>query len=402
MKSRFITVCSVSIILCMIPYTGAMGPSEAPASEGEATEAPTAWREKPAPVEDGGLTTTMYDNRGNWYLKQQLLKSAREVYEKIKQIIEPLEQLKKDFFARRSTSDEKVDMFYRVGGFEEGELESILNSLEKQLEDKMQKEGQLTEQERLFMADITEKKKEVEALKKDLSVIHEIEATLDKAMNTIIEQIDACHAYQQQAWENYEKISDVLSDELAEKLLLEIQGFAANCEIISNYLTRDMAAFFDRAINQLESRMESVKKQVDSLRERGVILEKKVASYEESVSEEVKQAEQQKMRELEKKLAEAQQPWYKKWYNAVVNWVQSWFSSFYNLIFGVKEVKKIKKEVKEIKEELQERAKTAQATISEQTRPVLHKLAEEIKEEVKTERSPEISPESAAPSVTVG
>ena len=291
-------------------YLPAVDQTSAPASVvTEAATAPQTWRASEL-MEDGELTTTIDDNRGDWYFKRMLLKAARTVYESVRDTVAKIDAYKKDFFAVRSAIDSDLDTFYITYGFESGEIDEQLANLTQSMDEMRKKDIQLNEQERGLLAELNEKQKEVEQVKLDLISIHELDVNLDKALATLLDQISVSHMYEQKSWENYDKISEVLSDEIAERLYLEIQGYKSNAEAIDAYIKGPFAEYFDQSIKTIKEQMEKVIKQVGELKQRGVLLEKKVVGDQTTLDAQQKQQEEENKQKLEKERVAKQRRWW--------------------------------------------------------------------------------------------
>ncbi len=71
----------------------------------------------------------------------------------------------------------------------------------KQFDALKDKEGLLDEQEKALFVDVEAKKKDLEQLKKDLTSLHEIDNSVDKALDKMIDQLDLCSVYREKAWD---------------------------------------------------------------------------------------------------------------------------------------------------------------------------------------------------------
>lgn len=289
---------------------------------------------QPVPAEDEGLTTTDYDLRGNWAIKREILNHARNLYEKVRDTVILIDGSKKEFIEQKAVTEPEVGKFYSDIGFEQGAIDKHIEVVTREFEEKSQADQKIDEDEKRILAELAEKKNELLQLKNDISILQELQATLQKGLQTAIEQIDISRSFEQKSWENYEKIAEVLNDEIAERLYYEMQGFKANIESIGNYLNQELRPFFDQTNAKIKEQMGVLKKRIDDLRARGVILDQKIEQFE---------AERPEVKKEEIKPVS----WYQWLFNMllspfvyVYDAITSSFNWFYGLIFGVEEPKK--------------------------------------------------------------
>lgn len=237
----------------------------------------SSWERSSELFEDSGITTTYDDRRGNWYSKKQLLADARRVYDEIRKKVSAIESQENEIDSTRRTDlAQQITNFVKEFSFKEGVIEQLLTGLKLELEKERRRDGQLSEQERAYLQEVQSKLKELEALKNDIQRYYESTLNLDKAYITLNEQISRAQEYEQRAWENYDKISEVLNDEIAEQLYLAIQGFMTNISLIDQYIKNDFMRYLDQTENIITQLHERIKKRVEDLQSRGLELLEKI------------------------------------------------------------------------------------------------------------------------------
>lgn len=255
----------------------------------EVTEQPavttSSWQ--PSTLPDDGLTT-VNEERGNWVFKREILKKARPLYENIRTTVTAVDGLKKSFVDIRSAVDATANTFYSDFGFQQGEIDERIDILTKEIEQKKE-----AVQDRQLLAELQEKKKEVENLKKQLGVIQEIESNLNRMMTISLDQIDQAHSYEQKAWGNYDRISEILSDEVAHNLLLEMQALKTNIDAIHTYLTQELLPYGEKMSKQVTEEMARLKTTVEDLKNRGILLQQRMEDKEKTSQKPAKVAESQ-------------------------------------------------------------------------------------------------------------
>lgn len=210
--------------------------------------------------------------RGNWYKKQQTLKHAHDVYQEVRQKEALVEQFENVFITKKNVLTNKFEEFSQaLGGAINTIYQTLFEEIER-LETSQKPEGQLTQQDRVNMAQAQETKESLLQLKKDFDALTELYKGVDKAMSVLMEQITISHNFEQKAFDSYEKIAQVLSDQVAEQLYAEIIAARENIIGISEYIKGDFSHYFDELSENITKSMALIQQQLTTLKERGVDL----------------------------------------------------------------------------------------------------------------------------------
>lgn len=280
------------------------------------------WARSSELLEDTGITSTSDDRRGNWYEKRQLFFEARGAYEKLREAVRGVNSMTDSIEKMRARIVSAITVFVEKYSFKQGIIDELLAELDQDLQKERKKEVQLNEQERAYLAEITEKKKELEQLKKQIQQFNDVIMGLDTAFATFRDQLQRAEQYEQRGWDNYDKIADVLNDELAEKLYLEIQSSIVNVGLIDGYIRKDFTQYLEQTERIVNEFIAGISQRVDQMQARGVELLTKVTQEIEA-----EEAAAQKAA-AEKKAAQAQKGWLawisSRW-SAAVSWVTSLF-----------------------------------------------------------------------------
>ena len=97
-----------------------------------------------------------------------------------------------------------------------------------------------------------------------------------------MQQITATHNFEQKAFESYEKIAQVLSDQVAKQLYAEIVAARENISGTAEYIKGDFSRYFDELSENITKSITLVHQQLATLKERGLDLTK---SHEEKAVE---------------------------------------------------------------------------------------------------------------------
>jgi|GEM_PF-4834879 len=224
---------------------------------------------------DEGLTSTAAedDARGNWYIKRKFLIEARGLYEQIKQRAPEVAATEKHFLDLRDTITHEIAQFYTVVGFEPQEIDATITATLQSLEQERLKSMQLSEKERETYADLEVLRKEITQVQQDIRDLLENERAIAQAIPVLAEQIRIAVDYEQQAWDKYERISEVLNDHLAEQLYRDIQSFLNHINAIDEYIKGPFNNYFNQTVTMLRQQIVSINGALKKLQEQGIAFE---------------------------------------------------------------------------------------------------------------------------------
>lgn len=302
MKSyTFIRIC---VVICAVHITlvHSMDVAELTAQPGAAavgTEESVKWGRLSS--FDEGITSTAAENdaRGNWYIKRKFLIDARALYEQIKQRIPQVVATEKVFADMRDAITQEVSAFYAELGVEQQHLDATLTATIESLEQERLKKIQLTEKERDTLADLELTKKELVQVQQDARILADNAGAINQAMTILVQQIKLCEEYEQQAWDKYERIADVLNDHIAEQLYRDIQSYLNHINAIDAYIKGPLYEYFNQAMGMIRSQINGLKIAFNKLQEQGIFFESQAAQElrEKQKAHEAAQ-KQQKEKEL--------------------------------------------------------------------------------------------------------
>lgn len=270
---------------------------------------PAQWTRMGAYNEEHMTHAVENDVRGNWYIKRKFFIEARTVYEYIKQRIPEVAATKKSFTDLHDAVMHDVDLFFTQLGTEPQALDAALTATINALDQERIAKEQLTEKERGTLADLEVTKKELIQVQDDIRVLTENRAALDKVMQILTTQLDACSAYEQRAWDKYEAIADVLNDYKAEQMYCEMQSYKNHINAIDAYLKGQLLDYFNQLITVVHDQITSIKNALEKLKLQGIVFEAEAAS------------ELHKKQALVKKVT--QQPEAHTWYERIIQFFKN-------------------------------------------------------------------------------
>ncbi|MBY0110342.1 MAG: hypothetical protein K2X90_04485 [Candidatus Babeliaceae bacterium] len=224
--------------------------------------------------------------RGNWYEKQQMLKQAHDVYQEVRQKEAAIAQFETTFITQKNELTNRFEEFSQSLGI-------TLPALNKAVADELERlealpkiaESQLAQEERIRLTQDLEKKNILIQLKKDLESITELYTAADHAMTVLMQQITSTHNFEQKAFESYEKIAQVLSDQVAKQLYAEILAARENLTSIAAYIKGDFSAYFNELAENIKKTITLVGQQLTVLQEHGLDLTKSKEKIIEKIVE---------------------------------------------------------------------------------------------------------------------
>lgn len=227
-------------------------------------------------------TVDLDDPQGNWLYKRVWWERAEAKYEKIRNAVNKILEMRTGFFAQRAELDKTVlDPFYIKIGLSQGELQEILSELiaraSKDTKDKT--DAQILEQ-----AEVD--KQELEQLQKQVQQVIKHDEEVENAILMLVEQINRIRALEQEAWQNFKNIARVLDDKKARELFYKVDNAWRNIQELHRYVEQTYSGSFDQLIDRIKDQIRRIDNSVLILKEKGIDLKKRVLSDQEEKEEE--------------------------------------------------------------------------------------------------------------------
>jgi archaellum component FlaC len=307
--------------------------------------APLTWQDQAAALKEVEVTT-INEERGNWVVKAKVLKDAKRVFDLIQKKALAVQPVQEKYLAERTALDTTMNAFYNDYGFQRGEIDERLDVINEDLKPLESTKSALDDQERLIRDEAKRKREALEDLKKNFDYLQKLEDALSQSLITMSAQIHKVNSFVDQSWVNYEKIGDVLNDEVAQDLLGKMHVMLDNASAIEAYLTGELRNFFTNTIQKTTAQVELVKNKIIALKDEGIALGKKMKALQDQ--EELVRLSQEKQAcdvRLQKQEVAAR-TWFSPVFDAF-SWIwegiKSFFGYAYDITFGwfvTKEVKK--------------------------------------------------------------
>jgi len=247
---------------------------ELPASK-EVPEQKQATTQEPEEEIEGIDTADLPDPQGNWLFKRIWWERAESRYEQVRADAERMAESRVSFFTQRSDVERNVlDPFYMNVGFKRGELTTFLNDMVNRLEE--DREGELTEKERVTLALLKEEERQLKKLAEDVERVNAIDGQIDGTLSKLTEAINRVRRHEHNAWESFREIAHTLSDERARELFFKIDEAWRNIDNIRRYIEEQLTPHFTRIITNAKSSTTEISSTIDALRKRGIKIAKEV------------------------------------------------------------------------------------------------------------------------------
>jgi len=227
---------------------------------------------------EGIDTADLPDPQGNWLFKRIWWERAEARYEQVRTDAERVTESRMKFFTQRTDVDRNVlDPFYIKVGFKRGELLSAINRMVSRLEEDREREGELSEKERVTLALLKEEERQLKKLAESTERITQIDGQIDSTLAKLTEAINRVRRHERNAWESFREIAHTLSDERARELFFKIDEAWRNINNIRLYIDDQLYPYFTRIIKDAQTGTTEIIQTIDALRAHGVTLVKEDA-----------------------------------------------------------------------------------------------------------------------------
>lgn len=244
--------------------------------------------------DDSTVDTVKVESGGNWLLKRVWWEKTEDIYAQVKEAFNKVMTSRMSFFSDRNKFDKSLDQFYQNIGLEQGPLQDILNFSLEIIQKQKEDDGLLNKKERDLLEKIQDKQRTFDQLKKDVDAIEVLDTKIDEALDVVLQQINLCNKYEQQAWENFKNIARELNDKEARKQYYDTKGLLDDIEKINTYLTGAFSQYFNQTIQTAQDHMKSIATQMSTLKNDGVDLKKEAEKLEEDDVVDVKEKKDEK------------------------------------------------------------------------------------------------------------
>jgi hypothetical protein len=271
-------------------------------------------------------TASLQDPSGNWLYKRIWYEKAERRYGQIKEAVNNVMDSRMYFFEQRVNLDRALfDPFYMNLGFSRGELQESVGMLIEQLQAAPANTTAKKQQRTVVVGALQEEKERIEKLQKDVDSINNIDHAIDDALTKLMNQINTCRQYEQQAWEYLRAIARELSDKVARDHYYAMDALWKNVKNVQRYIQGEYAMHFAELIQEAQNRTESVTQGVQQLKEKGVDLKKMAAS--------ALQPEPAPEEPEEEEVAEEPMSWF-GWIIHIITWPARAIAGLWHALFG--------------------------------------------------------------------
>jgi len=305
--------------------------------------------EKEAPSYEKLETANLEEPSGNWLYKRIWYEKAEQKYDHIKELMSQIIEARSPFLAQRSDAEKTIfDPLYISVGMSQGELSVILSYLMNEMNKLREKQGNLTPEEREFLEVLTLHQKTLEQLHLDVQALSKLDNDLDDALQKLMERINLCRGFENQAWEHFRAIAKELSDKTARELYYTIDALDKSVNDTLKWIKGEYSEYFDKVMKTAKDQATRIEAAVKELKEKGIDFNKQHDKIEKEAAEREKEAQEQaKGKEIEKAVEQTKEElsWSYRlgtWWDSIVEGTASVFEhignalgSAYDLIKGL-------------------------------------------------------------------
>lgn len=229
-----------------------------------------------------GIDTVDIPNpQGNWLYKRVWWERAEAKFERIRETVGKIMEVRTGFFAKRAELDKNVlDPFYIKIGMSQGELQEILNEMVSKAERLLESERNDSIQEKL-----EDEKRTLQSVQKQVQVVVKQDEEVEKAILMLVEQITKVRTIEQQAWKDFKAIARVLDDRKARELFYKVDAAWRTIKELQQYIEQTFATSFDALIEKLKKEVERVNQEMNALKETGTQLQQGLLGAQQEQSE---------------------------------------------------------------------------------------------------------------------
>lgn len=272
-------------------------------------------------------TASLQDPSGNWLYKRIWYEKAERRYGQIKEAVNNVMDSRMYFFEQRVNLDRVLfDPFYANIGLSRGELKESVGTLIEQLQSVPAKTAAKKQQKAVAIGALQDEKERIEMLQKDIDSIGNIDHAIDDALTKLMNQINTCRQYEQQAWEYLRAIARELSDKVARDHYYAMDAIWKNVKNVQRYIQGEYAMHFAELMQEAQKRTEAVTQTIQQLKEKGIDLKKMAATalQPEPAPEEPEEAEE---------VEEAPMSWF-GWIIHIITWPARAIAGLWHAVFG--------------------------------------------------------------------
>jgi hypothetical protein len=269
--------------------------------EESAQETPQAMQPIPEEPESEIIqidTVNVDEPKGNWLFKRYWWEKAERLYEKIKNLVDQVVEVRLDFFRKRNDLDRNLfDPFYLQIGMDQGELQQIVNYFMGHINQERLAQNTADEKTRELLDRVQAEKETLTQLQSSVGMVMKLDHAIDDALDKLLEQLNLARSYERDAWEKLKSITREISDKKAHELYLSIDANWKNINNINNYISREFTKHFQELLQKATSEVENIKATIGTLKERDINIltdAKRLANQisEEKETEEIEQEEE--------------------------------------------------------------------------------------------------------------
>lgn len=217
-------------------------------------------------------TVDLANPQGNWLYKRVWWERAEAKYERIRETVNKIMEVRTSFFSKRAELDKNVlDPFYIKIGISQGELQEILGELLVKVEKFL--EGSQSNQ---IQEKAEEDKKSLQDIQIQVQKVVSQGDEVEKAILMLVEQITKVRNIESQAWQDFKGIARVLDDKKARELFYKVDAAWRNIKGLQQYIEQTFTGRFDQLVTKVKEQVQRVDQEMNAIKESGIDLKQRL------------------------------------------------------------------------------------------------------------------------------
>ncbi len=213
--------------------------------------------------------------RGNWYIKRQYDRQARQVYKEIRNKLDEIEQVSQKYEETKKQLHDTVWQTYQQYGVDSPEITKQVRNIINRLEQEEDEES-LSERERTWLKQARQHKASIQAVDDHLTSLIQLHQAVDTALLLFEDQVEQMNTYEQNAWNTYEKLMQTSSDHVAQEQYYKMVNIRDNADNILSYAKNSFASHINNLSSQINAYISRLTEALKTLQEAGVKLEERI------------------------------------------------------------------------------------------------------------------------------
>jgi len=274
---------------------------------------------------EGAIPT---QERGNWYIKRQYVREAEDAYSQIRQIQKQVDAIRSDLVAKRDAVVKIIDDFYQNERIDAQELSQTVQEIVRTLEQRQKKQDTLSQQEFTWLQNAQSHKVSLQEIQEQIPAITKLREGAREAITIFDKQADAIDDYEDTAWQSYRKITDTVSDHVAQQEYQALLTALDNTQQTMSYIQSKLTPFLDSLSQQAKQQTQRLKQLIETIEKSSIQLRSQLQEEQQESSEPSDEAQQSQPEQQPEQQQQAEQTGW-------ITWILTPFTMLGHGLYGI-------------------------------------------------------------------